>query len=130
GRTSFLGILGVDFAEIQHLHNLVDHPCGMVWLKKLVGPDAAKDALALIVLSEYRHRPLPSQRYHEGCRRSMKNRPTRQRQVAGQPQFPRTSPGKRHESLLDRAGGEPGGVPSLPGAEGPPRFRRPQRGAA
>src|SRR5208283_5490646 len=81
------GILGVDLAEIQHLHNLVDHPCGMVWLKKLVGPDAAKDALALIVLSEYRHRPLPSQRYHEGCRRSMKNRPTRQRQVAGQPQF-------------------------------------------
>jgi len=31
GRASFLGILGVDLAEIRHLHNLVDHACGMVW---------------------------------------------------------------------------------------------------
>jgi hypothetical protein len=60
GRISFLGIVSVDLAEIQHLHNLVDHACGMVWLKKLVGPDAAENALALIVLSEYRHLPPPA----------------------------------------------------------------------
>jgi hypothetical protein len=48
---SFFSIVNVDFLQIEHLHYFVDDTGGVVRLKKLVGPDAAKDALTLIVLS-------------------------------------------------------------------------------